>query len=894
MAQPAHFDVHLVAHTHWDREWYLGAGRFRQRLVAVVDELLAEAPVAENAFLLDGQAIILEDYLAVRPEQRDALADRLHSGLLEAGPWYVLADELIPSGEALIRNLLVGRSLLRSLDAEPPPVLYSPDAFGHPAALPAIARGFGYAAVILWRGFGGRRRAPEDAFRWRAPDGSDVLLYHLPRAGYEFGSTLPAEERAARERWHRMRRELAPRARLGVLLVQNGADHHARQPRFTTAVDTLARITVPDRLVRSSLRSFVTAITRRAERARLSEVTGELRDSYGYTWTLQGTFATRAHQKRRNAAIERLLTREAEPWSALARWNGFVDRAQLVRAAWKTLLHCHPHDTLCGCSNDEVARAMDARLDDAASQGAGIRDDALLDLAAYDPTAAREARGEWRPLLLLRNAAPRPRGGVAIVRIDSFVADVPVGPGSGGPVSADVPVDPALDGGRVPLQILHQRFRNDRQDFPRHYPDNDLVSSAMAVAWVPAVEAYGTLALPIDRQTHAPPEMPTAVTARGGRLDNGRIRLDVHRDGIVELTDLTTGWRVASLLDFEVVRDSGDLYTHSPVGGPTRPAVFRGADLVHGGPLRATIETRWSIPVTGAVRPLPVGQEDGAGPEGTGEVRVVVRFTLDAESPFLRIRVRGVNSARDHRLRAVVRTGILGGEEYADAAFATLKRSPIVVEPEDEAIEKVPRTAPLHRWVSLYAPSVGVTLFSDGLAEYETTPAGEIAVTLLRAVGQLSRNDLPERPGHAGWPVATPAAQSLGPFASELALLVHGPRSPETIDAIAHTADDVLLPLRGTTLRSALAIPAPTRGVELRGRGLALAAIKDSEDGAWLVLRCVNLSDAAVRGEWQLGLEIREARLARLDETPLEPLTVRADAVSFTAAPCAAVTVLVR
>src|SRR5678815_3225893 len=126
--------VYVLAHTHWDREWYLPAGRFRQRLVALIDELLdgGEPP---SPFLLDGQGIVLDDYADVRPERVPELAQALRAGTIEAGPWYVLADELIPSGEALVRNLLAGRNTLRRFGAQPPPVLYSPDAFGHAAAL---------------------------------------------------------------------------------------------------------------------------------------------------------------------------------------------------------------------------------------------------------------------------------------------------------------------------------------------------------------------------------------------------------------------------------------------------------------------------------------------------------------------------------------------------------------------------------------------------------------------------------------------------------------------------------------------------------------------------------------------------------------------------------------
>src|SRR6476660_2253798 len=126
--------AHIVTHTHWDREWYHPLERFRQRLVELIDELLNWPPDDGESFLLDGQAIVIEDYLTIRQERADTLAQLLGEGRLEAGPWYVLADELIPSGEALVRNLLAGRRSLRRLGATPPPVLYCPDSFGHPAA----------------------------------------------------------------------------------------------------------------------------------------------------------------------------------------------------------------------------------------------------------------------------------------------------------------------------------------------------------------------------------------------------------------------------------------------------------------------------------------------------------------------------------------------------------------------------------------------------------------------------------------------------------------------------------------------------------------------------------------------------------------------------------------
>jgi mannosylglycerate hydrolase len=878
LPEPPRYEVHIVSHTHWDREWYHPVGRFRQRLVELIDELLDDPPRSGESFLLDGQAVVLEDYLAVRPDRASELSALLREGRLEAGPWYVLADELIPSGEALVRNLLAGRRVLRALRATSPAVLYCPDSFGHPATLPELATGFGFRTVILWRGLGGRRWPSGDAFRWSAPSGATGLVYHLPSGGYDLGANLPADAGQALERWSQLRSVLAPRSRLGVLLVHNGGDHHARQARRNEAVDALVVAARPDAARPSSIDGFVRAFEARAAGADLPSISGELRDSYGYAWTLQGTFGTRAAQKRRNALAERLLLREAEPWAALARVRRGHSRRALVDAAWKTLLQCHPHDTLCGCSLDEVAHAMDARLEDVLVQGAGIRDDAVADVIGHDAVAAREARDRWHCVAVVRNGAARSRGGVALLRLMSFLADEPVGhPSAGAAITIPPPPMPSLDG--VPLQVLEQSVERDRVESPRHYPDNDFVATAIVAAWVPSVNGYGTVSLP-----HARPEAtataPSSVQVDDRSMTNGLLHVAIAEDGDIRVARLPNGRVTSALLGVEDLRDVGDLYTPAP-RPPAADVRFEGFSVTHRGPLRGEFETRW------ALRRRDGDLEDVAD--------LTVRLALDAASPFLRLIVEGVSLAFDHRLRLVVRTGLVEAAVYADATFGPARRVPLRVPPEDARTEIPPATAPLHRYVSLFSDAGGATVVSDGLGEYEVTPAGDVAVTLVRGVGVLSRIDLPERPGHAGWPEETPWAQSPGPFEAALAYMPHdGARTAATIDAIERAADDVLLPLTGATLRSALELPAPTAGFELEGEGLAFSAAKDSDDGEWIVLRCVNLLDEPRAGAWRLGFAIREARRSRLDETPGEALEVSEGRVRFTAGAREIVTVLVR
>ncbi len=883
-------NIHVVSHTHWDREWYLPAGRFRQRLVALVDELVQQPRVAETPFLLDGQAVIIEDYLALRPERRDEIARRLRDGSLEAGPWYVLADELIPSGEALVRNLLAGRRILAALGASSPPVLYCPDSFGHPATLPILAAGFGCELIILWRGLGGELWPTGDSFRWTAPDGTSALVHHLPRDGYEYGANLPAGSDAVRARWNSLGAELRERSRLGLLLVLNGADHHALQDGLDSALTTLGDVAAPDRVIRAGLRGFARELLENAGAVSVPDIEGELRSSYGYTWALQGTFASRAHLKRRNARVERALTRESEPWSVLAVCAGASSRRHLLQAAWKTLLLCHPHDTLCACSTDEVARAMEARLDDASSQARGILDDSLLDIIGHDVAAARTTPpDQWHPVVLVRNAAARERGGIADLEVLTFREHVPVGPASAH-ARRETPVAAqhwTLSQGRVPFQQLDRSERHHLVESPRHYPDADIVDAARVVAWLEPVAGYGIRAIGITDSTDAQQLSHPLVSVGEHWLQNDAMRVDIDASGIVSVRSLATGESITNLVGFEDVGDAGDLYTFSTVLPEVRELTFLGARLVHRGPLRGEIEGAYRIDVPA------YSHREGRGASLEPHV-VKVTLTLDAGAAFMRISVRGRNAALDHRLRIRIASGITDGLMHADAAFGSVLREPIIVSSEASFAETPPSTAPMARYVTISTAERGTTIFSDGLAEYESTAEGAVLVTLVRAVGELSRNDMPERPGHAGWPVSTPQAQCLANFQAQFAILLHGPRNDSTVATIERVADDVLLPLYGDTLRSALSIPPPTVGVTLEGEGLAFSSCKESDDGEWLVLRCVNLLEREVSGLWRVAAPVREARFARLDETPGELARIANGAIEFVAGRRSVVTIVTR
>ena len=883
-----HLEVRLLVHTHWDREWYRPFPQFRARLVALIDEVLEGR--AGTPFLLDGQAVVLEDYLEVRPERSADVSTALRQGALEAGPWYVLADGLIPSGEGLVRNLLAGRRVLRSLRAVAPDVLYCPDSFGHPAVLPAIAAGFGCGVIVLWRGYGGRSHPAGDTACWAAPDESRVILYHLPPDGYEFGSHLPPEPAAARERWEAIRAILAARAASRLALLPVGADHHAPPENLADAIAGLQVAAGADEVKRTSLAQFGTELLDRSARVALPVVHGELRDSYGYTWTLQGTFAARAGLKRSYAAVESLLLRDMEPWAALARIRGDgFDRRALSRAAWRPLLLCQPHDTLCGCSTDEVAASMSERLRESASAAAEIRDASVLALLGHNGNEARRQPGHWSPVVFVRNAVPRIRSGVAEVDVDLVLDDAPVGPASAG-------IEPrirrtgsvSIGNPAVPLQELERGRVFVREEASRHYPWNRLVERRRVLAWVTGVPGYGLATLPVEEKRRRAAPVAHAASAEALRITGGGMRVEAH-DGRMSFT-AAGEFHVPDWIAFEVEGERGDLYTRSVIPGTRAVAKPVRTRVTARGPLRAELTCDWRVTVPERRLTSATGVPCRA-PAVRFDIETILQ--VDAGASFVRILVRGENRATDLRFRVGLRTGVTPEDVVADAAFGPIARPLAPLHTGNGSAEAAPPTAPLHRYVSVFGPDRGATVYSDGLAEYEVDDDGVVWITLLRAVGELSRHNLPERPGHAGYPVETPGAQSPGPFEARFAFAAHGARSDDVTGFVERLADDVLVPLRGETWRTAINPPAAVTGVLLHGDGLAFSAVKESEDGEWLVLRCVNLLASAGEGAWQVD-GLREAALARLDESAIISLPVEDGRVAFTAPPRGIVTILAR
>src|SRR5881275_979606 len=361
--------VYVVPHTHWDREWYETFATFRAQLVDLWDELLSLTEAdADFRFLMDGQTVVIDDYLEVRPEAKARLERAVARGQIQVGPWYTLPDEFLVSGETLIRNLQRG---IASADAHGGSmrVGYLPDSFGHAAQMPQLYRQLGFPHAAVWRGV--PLTIDRVAFIWEAPDGSQILTAYMGNS-YSHGVDLPTEADGLATRIAAALRAIEPFHPTTDVLLMNGNDHVLPQRTLSAAVRRASGRLNGTQIRLARLDDYLATLPPQE----WPLWRGELRSSARAN-VLMGTLSVRVGEKQVYAQATRTLERMAEPIAALSR----VDAAADLERAWTLLLQNAAHDTACGSGIDAVAEASRRRSTEVIEIAERIIDQALPRLA---------------------------------------------------------------------------------------------------------------------------------------------------------------------------------------------------------------------------------------------------------------------------------------------------------------------------------------------------------------------------------------------------------------------------------------------------------------------------------------------------------------------------------
>jgi len=938
MGKVKNHHFYVCSHTHWDREWYGTFEDFRMRLVELTDELLdyLEDEPEYRCFNFDGQTIVIRDYLAIRPERREDVRKLVSAGRLMLGPWYVLPDEFLVSGESLVRNLRVGHRIAGEL-GRVQKVGYLPDCFGQVSQIPQILHGFGIDTFLFWRGFSPEDDRPEVVVE--GPDGSRALGYHL-HDGYAnlafFPHQAPPDVRRTlvdengNVHWtvrakfltlkHLAEQQVA-RDRAKVHLMMNGFDHMRIHKDLPEVLRRAEQEIEGWTFHHASFEDFFEAL--KGERGEWPVVRTPLRDttrdpnSWGFI--LDGVLSSRMYLKQANNRCQTLLERWVGPWETVKWIEGGRYEQSFLDHAWELLLQNHPHDSLCGCSVDGVHRDMENRFERCEQVATQLLRRAQAAIAKRIDTSFAQPN---EAVLVVFNSLARRTSQLVETRLEMDASNVRLGSasGTGIPPVKDHGQDahatsPSLSfpamatAGEVARSIRGVRlFDQTGQEIPLsiesigvettnepHAPDEmGMVARNRLVAkgcfWADDVP-------PLGYRTYRF-EFVSRPTNRAGRLiissntmENEFLRVAIGSDGSISVFDKRSaqlgeegsreGHRLegcATEVYFEDGADCGDSYNFAkPLGDRVVAggAGFQPA-IVENSPAAAAFEFRHRLEL-----PDCFDFERRVRSERAVPLEITTRVTLGAKSPYAKFHTRLRNSARDHRLRVVFRPLLpLAREEVSPCAEGPFDVVEWPIAPPHPApeqwVENQPATIPQHSFVDLSDGKWGVAVFNKGLPECEVVrdPEPRIYLTLFRSFAHLSRNDNPARGRPAGPCLPTPEGQCLREMEFEYAVYPHAGRWDEAdVQALAH---EFVVGTWTLCVRPHAGDLPPTKEfLRLEGdANIALSTIERSQDGEAVILRLWNATVQSRETRLVFDRPVRSAHRVRLDETVEETLKV--------------------
>jgi mannosylglycerate hydrolase len=852
--------VTIVPHTHWDREWYLPFQSFRARLVGLLDDLLPllDADPSYAHFLLDGQTAVIDDYLAIRPEAAPLIRKLATQGRVAVGPWAIQMDEYMVSGETIVRDLQRG---IRRAEAigNVMRVGYLPDMFGHIAQMPQIFALADFDHAVVWRGAPSSVR--HTAFWWEAPSGTRVRAEYL-WGSYSNGRDILNDPDALVARAAGYQAELGGAMLPGAgLLLMNGTDHQMPQTWLGSVVEQANARQSEYTFVIQSLAAYLAAQPVDG----IDTLRGELR-SGARSNVLMGVASNRVDIHQICAQAERLVERCAEPLTTLYCTPNTYPRA-FLELAWDHLINNSAHDSSCACSNDEVVDAVKVRYQEAralANHCVQLATEQLVAniaapsgaLVAINSSPVRRNAvvqctlpGTTLPQLQTADGAPVPVQLVSRLDGESFVAegsgarvswllDMIRGPEFAGvsiaryrideqlPARVDITLEPIQPGeGAVDLQPLRD-YLGPLVGQETHVCLHRMHRREQTVlAYVDQIPGYGWTTL----TDAAVPAHPTSIRVDDASHTIGNEFLTVTADAVTGTFSMTTADGVVvhgcdRLVDGG---DGGDTYNYSPptidtvIDEPMHVAIA----VTERGPVRAqlTITRTYSWPQHAN------GNERFCSERSAAYETVTVTSVVSVQlgEPFVRVNVAFNNTVTDHRLRTHIPLPAPVTASHAECAFTVVSRG---LETEGGPNEAALPTWVSRRFVDASNGEHGVAVLHDGLLEYELVDDGnELAITLLRSVGYLSRSEPSLRPGPAGPLMPVHGALMLGRYEARYALLPH--RGDWTNADLYAMADAFLLSPEVMSVPVHTLETQPPTGSALTVDGAEVSALMRNEDG---------------------------------------------------------------
>lgn len=812
--------LHIISHTHWDREWYMSFEDFRMRLVELFDTLIEtmENNSDFKYFHLDGQMILIDDYLEIRPYMRDRLLALIRAGRIQVGPWYILQDEFLTSGEANVRNMIEGLRRCEELDVKPLMSGYMPDAFGNISQLPQILRGFDIDNAVFGRGieeiFADNTSSetplpPQTDLIWSSHDGSKVIGVMF-RNWYNNANEMPTDEKEVKERYGALISATTESAKSPNLLGMNGGDHQPIQKTIPESIAAANRIFGKDvEIKHSNFHDYIAAI--RPFSDSFYPISGELTGQHtSGQFSLVSTASTHIPIKQKNHRVQNLLSNRCEPLSAFSKIFGDEYRFDMIRHAWKLLMQSHPHDTICCCSCDEVIKETDVRLMKAEKTAEYVLGEAIRFLSEKIDTSI----GSEKNIIVFHT---NPKTTETVIKTNVYFKS-----------REDAEALALYDfyGNQIPCQFKHLggtfRFELPKDSFRKSSWDY-----GVELTFPVKLTGMGCFAYKLVKDGSE--IVDTAFRFDERTAQNDTLRLEIADNGTLTVYDLVSGSSFKGLNYFEDTGDIGDSYNYFRAEGQTIYTLSSDAQI-------SVFESN-SFSVTYKILQkmnIPVGLSADHKKRSDEKIvnEIISYVTLSQGIHRIDIKTHIENKSEDHRIRAVFPTDISTSTVFADGQFDVLERN-IVPWNGWTNPENLQR---MQAFFALEDNSRGLLIAARGLHEYEVLrdERTDMALTLLRSIGRIGDW------GH----FPTPDMQLKRPLNLEYAIIPYSPKERATAFERAYSISYDRLVSAETDRHDGVIAPNESLAV-IKGDFVSCSAFKRAESSDDCIMRIYNSSDTS-------------------------------------------------
>lgn len=743
--------VHITPHMHWDREWYFTTEESRILLVNNMEEIMTrlENDPDYKYYVLDGQTAVIEDYFAIKPENKERVRKLVQAGKLIVGPWYSQTDTMQVSGESIVRNMMYGLRDCLEL-GEPMKIGYLPDSFSMSSQLPAIYQGFGIRHAMFWRGCSERHGTNKTEFVWQSNDGSEVIAQVLP-LGYAIGKYLPQDEEGLRARLDKYFPVLEKPSVTKDILLPNGHDQMPIQQDIFEVMDKLREI-YPDKSFHMSRYEEVFARLEE-QREKFDTIKGEFNDGK-YMRVHRTISSTRMDIKLIHAEVENKIVNILEPLASIAWKLGFEYHHGLIEKMWKESMKNHAHDSIGCCCSDKVhAEILNRYI---------LADDMATNLINFykrkivDHMPAKEGCDK----LALFNLMPYEREEIINTTITIRAQSFDLFDEDGNQIEYFIQDQREIDPGKIDRQIVHYGNYDPFVEYD--------------IQFKYTVPAMGFTTLHIKGNETG---LLKEATTGDNVLENEFYHINVNTNGTLTILDKASGHTYEQALKIEDGSDDGDEYDYSP---------SRREWLLYSDECQHTIEIDHqgfqSVASIQARMPVPADlAEREAGEEKNGYVDIDCKVTLKQGSRRIEVRMELDNQADDHRVRVLVPTPFVSKTVVADNQFGLITRPTDDAEManwEKDGWKEAP--IPVYQLMNFAAvenQQGGIAVMTNGLREFEIISSqgnqerDTFALTLFRGVGVLGKENLLLRPGRpSGIKIPAPDSQVRGKIVCEFAL----------------------------------------------------------------------------------------------------------------------------